>query len=97
MKVPNPNNVVVGWTHNFSEVPEFTFGHIYSYSIGKDEQYTEETLHSFKRLASFKLFRDGHITDLKYNSVNSNFLQNFFQVLCHTKRKDQDGRWFTNI
>ena len=48
--LPDPNDLL-GWTHNFSEIPEFTFGYVYSYLIGKDEQYTEETLRSFKSLS----------------------------------------------
>ncbi len=90
-QLPNPNDVVVGWTHNFSEVPEFTFGHMYSYLIGKDEQYTEETLRSFKSLTGFKLFRDGHVTDLKYNSVNSDYCFFKFCVKPSEKTKTEDG------
>ena len=89
-QLPNPD-AVLWWTHNFSEVPEYTFGHMYSYLIENDEQYTEETLRSFKSLTGFKLFRDGHVTDLKYHSVNSDYCFFKFSVKPTEKTKTEDG------
>ena len=65
--------------------------YMYSYLIGKDEQYTEETLRSFKSLNGFKLFRDGHVTDLQYNSVNSDYCFFKFSVKPTEKTKAEYG------
>ena len=88
--LPDPNDLL-GWTHNFSEIPEFTFGHMYSYLIGKDEQYTEETLRSFKSLSGYKLFRDGHVVDLKYKAVNEEYCFFKFCVKPSERTKTDDG------
>ena len=58
------------WTHNFSKIPEFTFGDLYNYLVGKDDYLTENLL-SFKSLLGFRLFRDGHVhvVDRKYCPV----------------------------
>ena len=39
--------------------------------MGK-EDYSEENPRSFKNLLGFKLFRDGHVTDLKYCPLEKN-------------------------
>ena len=56
------------WTHNFSKIPEFTFRDLYNYLVGKAD-YSPEDLPSFKSLLGHKLFRDGHVVDLKYCPV----------------------------
>ena len=66
-KLPDPKTLS-SWTHNFSKIPEFTFGDLYSYLVGK-EDYSPENLRSFKSLLGFRLFRDGHVVDLKYCPV----------------------------
>ena len=86
----DPNDLL-GWTHNFSEIPEFTFGPMYSYLIRKDEQYTEETLRSFKSLSGYKLFRDGHVFDLKYEAVNDKYCFFKFGVKPSERTKTDDG------
>lgn len=55
---------LTAWTNNVSDIPEFTFGDLYSYLVGSEE-YSEENLRSFKSLLGYKLYRDGHVTDLK--------------------------------
>lgn len=66
-KLPDPKSLSA-WTHNFSKIPEFTFGDLYNYLVGK-EDYSPENLRSFKSLLGFRLFRDGHVVDLKYCPV----------------------------
>ena len=68
-KLPGPKTLS-SWTHNFSKIPEFTFGDLYiNYLVGKCD-YSPENLRSFdsnrfKSPLGFRLFRDGHIVDLK--------------------------------
>ena len=46
------------WTHNFSKIPEFTFGDLYNYLVGKDD-YSPEDLRSFKSLLAHRKFTCG--------------------------------------
>lgn len=59
------HNTLSAWTHNFSKFPEFKFGDLYNYLVGK-EDYSPENLRWFKRLLGFRSFHDGHVVDLKY-------------------------------
>ena len=43
--------------------PEFTSPDICNYLLGKTDEYSEETLKSFKSLTGYKLFKDGHVLD----------------------------------
>ena len=61
-KLPSPKTLTA-WTNKFSDIPEFTFGDLYSYVVGSEE-YSEENL-PFKSLLGYKWYRDGHVTDLK--------------------------------
>ena len=45
-KLPDPKSLSA-WTHKFSKIPEFTFGVLYNYLVGK-EDYSPENLRSFK-------------------------------------------------
>ena len=76
-KLPDPKTLS-SWTHNFSKIPEFTFGDLYNYLVDKDD-YSPENLRSFKSLPGFRLFRDGHVVDLKYCPVERKKLL-LFQV-----------------
>lgn len=38
---------LTAWTNNVSDIPEFTFGDLYSYLVGSEE-YSEENLRSLK-------------------------------------------------
>ena len=79
-------------THNFSKIPEFTFGDLYNYLIGKDD-YSPEDLRWFKRLLGFKLFRDGHVVDLKYCPVEGKSFCFFqFKVKPTERAKTEDGQ-----
>ena len=44
-KMPGPKTLS-SWTHNFSKIPEFTFGDLYNYLVGKYD-YSPENLRSF--------------------------------------------------
>ena len=59
-KQPDPKTLS-SLRHNFSKIPEFTFGDLYNYLVG----YSPEDLDTFKSLLGFKWFRDGHVVDLK--------------------------------
>ena len=73
--LPDPKTLN-GWKNNFSNSPEFTFGDLYNYLVGK-EDYSPENLHSFKRLLSFRLFHDGHVMDLKCCPVEGSSFVSF--------------------
>ena len=66
-KLPDPETLS-SWTHNFSKIPEFTFGDLYNYLVCKDD-YSPENFRSFKSLLGFRLFRDGHVIDRKFCPV----------------------------
>ena len=74
------------WTHNFSKIPQFTFGNPYNYLVVKDD-------YSFKSLLGFKLFRDGHVVDLKYCPVEGKSFCFFqFKVKPTERAKTEDGQ-----
>ena len=80
------------WTHNFSKIPEFTFGDLYNYLVGK-EDYSPENLRSFKSLLGFRLFRDGHVVDLKYCPVEGKSFCFFqFKAKPTERAKTEDGQ-----
>lgn len=90
-KLPDPKTLTA-WTNNFSNIPEFTFGDLYNYLVGK-EDYSEENLRSFKSLLGFKLFRDGHVIDLKYCPLEKNNFCFFkFKVKPTERAKTEDGQ-----
>lgn len=89
-KLPDPKTLN-GWTNNFSNIPEFTFGDLYNYLVGK-EDYSSESLRSFKSLLGFRLFRDGHVMDLKYCPVEGGSFCFFqFKVKPTERAKTEDG------
>lgn len=45
-RLPDPGTLI-GWTHNFSSISNFTFADLYTYLVG-NEDYTEENLRSFR-------------------------------------------------
>ncbi|CAH3116357.1 unnamed protein product [Porites lobata] len=89
-KLPDPKTLTA-WTNNFSNIPEFTFGDLYNYLVGK-EDYSEENLRSFKSLLGFKLFRDGHVIDLKYCPLEKNNFC-FFKFKVKPTERAKSGRW----
>ena len=90
-KLPDPKTLS-SWTHNFSKIPEFTFGDLYNYLVGKDD-YSPENLRSFKSLLGFRLFRDGHVVDLKYCPVEGKSFCFFqFKVKPTERAKTEDGQ-----
>lgn len=90
-KLPDPKTLSA-WTHNFSKIPEFTFGDLYNYLVGK-EDYSPENLRSFKSLLGFRLFRDGHVVDLKYCPVEGKSFCFFqFKVKPTERAKTEDGQ-----
>lgn len=64
--LPNPD--ALRWTNNFSNIPELTFPDICNYLVGKSD-YNHESLKSFKSLDGYRLFKDGHVLDLKLHVV----------------------------
>ena len=90
-KLPDPKTLS-SWTHNFSKIPEFTFGNPYNYFVGKDD-YSPEDLRSFKSLLGFKLFRGGHVVDPKYCPVEGKSFCFFqFKVKPTERAKTEDGQ-----
>ena len=49
--------------------PEVTFPDICNYLLGKADEYSAENLKSFKSLTGYRLFKDGHVMDLKTHEV----------------------------
>ena len=90
-KLSDPKTLT-GWTNSFSNIPEFTFGDLYNYLVGSEE-YSEENLRSFKSLLGYKLYRDGHVTDLKCCPVeNRKFFFFKFKVKPTERAKTEDGQ-----
>lgn len=88
--LPNPETIK-DWTNNVSQIPELTFADIYSYLIGKAD-YDQEDLKSFKSLQGYRLFKDGHVLDLKLHKVES---KPYTLVKFHvkpTERSKVDGK-----
>ena len=89
-KLPDPKSLN-GWTYNFAKVPEFTFGDLYSYLVGK-EDYSAENLRSFKSLLGFKLFHDGHVVDMKFCPLEEKKFCFFkFKVKPTERTKTENG------
>ena len=58
-----------------------------------NEEYSEENLRSFKSLLGYKLYRDGHVTDLKCSPVeNRKFFFFRFKVKPIERAKTEDGQ-----
>ena len=65
-----PNLVLVlNWSRNLSLFPEVTFPDICNYLLGKADEYSAKNLKSFKSLTGYRLFKDGHVMDLKTHKV----------------------------
>ena len=90
-RLPNPDTLS-SWSHNFANIPEFTFGDLYSYLVGKEE-YSVENLRSFKSLLGYKLFHDGHVEDLLCCRLeNKPFVFFRFKVKPAERAKTDDGK-----
>ena len=87
-KLPDPKTLS-SRTHNFSKIPEFTFGDLYNYLVGKDD-YSPEDLRSFKSLG-FKLFRDGNVVDLRYCPLEGKSFCFFQFKVKPTERAKTEG------
>ena len=66
--LPNPV-LVLNWSRNLSLFPEVAFPDICNYLLGKADEYSTENLKSFKSLTGYRLFKDGHVMDLKTHKV----------------------------
>ena len=62
--LPNPASILKSnYSRKLTIFPEFTSPDICNYLLGKTDEYSEETLKSFKSLTGYKLFKDGHVLD----------------------------------
>ena len=62
--LPDPASILKSnCSRNLTIFPEFTSPDICNYLLGKIDEYSEETLKSFKSLTGYKLFKDGHVLD----------------------------------
>ena len=62
--LPDPASILKSnCSRNFTIFPELTSPDICNYLLGKTDEYSEETLKSFKSLTGYKLFKDGHVLD----------------------------------
>ena len=66
--LPNPV-LALNWSRNLSLFPEVTFPVICIYLLGKADEYLADYLKSFKSLTGYRLFKDGHVMDLKTHKV----------------------------
>ena len=65
-----PNLVLVlNWSRILSLFPEVTFPDICNYLLGKADEYSAGNLKSFKSFTGYRLFKDGHVMDLKTHKV----------------------------
>lgn len=88
--LPDPKTLTA-WTYNFSIIPEFTFGDLRNYLVGK-EDYSPENLRSFKSLLGFRLFHNGHVVDPKYHPVNErSFCVFLFKGKPTERAKTEEG------
>ena len=79
-KLSDPKTLTA-WINTFSDIPELTFGDLYSYLVGNME-YSEENLRSFKS-----------VTDLKCCPVeNRKFFFCRFEVKPTEKAKTENGQ-----
>lgn len=82
--LPDPGSILKSnWSRSLSIFPEVTFPDICNYLLGKTDEYSEETLKSFKSLTAYKLFKDGHVLDLQ--------VCHLCEVSGSTNRKIKDG------
>ena len=90
-KLSDPKTLIA-WTNSFSNIPEFTFGDRYNYLVGSEES-SKENLRSFKSVLGYKLYRDGHVTDLKCcPAENRKFFFFKFKVKPTKRAKTEDGQ-----
>ena len=62
--LPDPASILKSnCSRNLTIFPEFTSPDICNYLLGKTDEYSEETLKSFKSLTGYKLFKEGHVLD----------------------------------
>ena len=62
--LPDPASILKSnCSRNLTIFPEFTSPDICNYLLGTTDEYSEETLKSFKSLTGYKLFKDGHVLD----------------------------------
>ena len=62
--LPDPASILKSnCSRNPTIFPEFTSPDICNYLLRKTNEYSEETLNSFKSLTGYKLFKDGHVLD----------------------------------
>ena len=81
------------WSRNLSLFPEVTFPDICNYLLGKTDEYSEETLKSFKSLTGYKLFKDGHVLDLHVHKVpNKSSILVKYQVSPTERSKTGSGK-----
>lgn len=88
--LPNPDTIK-DWTNNVSQIPELTFPDMYSYLIGKAD-YDQENLKSFKSLQGYRLFKDGHVLDLKLHKVEGKPYTYVKFNVKPTERSKVDGK-----
>jgi hypothetical protein len=67
--LPNPDKLK-NWSYNLAPVPDLTIPDICNYLIGKSD-YDEENLKSFKSLEGYRLFKDGHVVDMKLHDLKT--------------------------
>ena len=62
--LPDPASLLKSnCSRNLTIFSEFTSPDICNHLLGKTDEYSEETLKSFKSLTGYKLFKDGHVLD----------------------------------
>ena len=90
--LPEPKSVM-NWTRNLSLFPEVTFPDICNYLLGKGDEYSEENLKSFKSLTGYRLFKDGHVLDLKLHKVhNKSYTLVKYSVQPTERSKTSEGK-----
>ena len=90
--LPDPASIL-NWSKNLSLFPEVTFPDICNYLLGKSDEYSTETLKSFKSLTGYRLFKDGHVVDLRVHKVpNKSFTLVKYQVQATERSKTGTGK-----
>ena len=72
VRLPDPCGVPDGdWKADLSQLPKVTFPDIYVYLINSKGLYTSENLKAYKSLASWDLFKSGHVGQLEVHSPST--------------------------
>lgn len=66
---PDPWENNAGWSNDLTQLPDITFGDIYTYLIDTPSIFTGEKLKAFKSLEAYKYYLAGHVQDVLIKKI----------------------------